>query len=72
LDDLPAGRNKKEPQHVRLSRQPRFILSNLIGNMKGVNRGLALGLLREGRASLWAAGRPQAVTHWEQVDFTRL
>jgi hypothetical protein len=32
LDDLPAGRNKKESRHVRLSRQPRFDLSNLIGN----------------------------------------
>ena len=39
LDDLPAGRNKKESRHVRLSRQPRFNLSNLIGNAKRVNRG---------------------------------
>ena len=38
LDDLPAGRNKKESRHVRLSRQPRFNLSNLIGNAKRVNR----------------------------------
>ncbi len=38
LDDLPAGRNKKESRHVRLSRQPRFDLSNLIGNAWGVNR----------------------------------
>jgi hypothetical protein len=38
LDDLPAGRNKKEPQHVRLLRQPRFNLSNLIGNAQGVNQ----------------------------------
>jgi hypothetical protein len=39
LDDLPAGRNKKESRHVRLSRQPRFNLSNLIGNARSVNRG---------------------------------
>src|SRR5579872_363480 len=38
LDDLPAGRNRKESQHVRLSRQPRFNLSNLIGNAKSVNQ----------------------------------
>ena len=38
LDDLPAGRNKKESRHVRLSRQPRFNLSNLIGNAKSVNQ----------------------------------
>ncbi len=38
LDDLPAGRNKKESRQVRLSRQPRFDLSNLIGNTKGVNQ----------------------------------
>ena len=38
LDDLPAGRNKKESRRVRLSRRLRFNLSNLIGNAKSVNR----------------------------------
>jgi len=38
LDDLPAGRNKKESRHVRISRQLRFNHSNLIGNAWGVNR----------------------------------
>jgi hypothetical protein len=38
LDDLPAGRNKKESRHIRVSRQPRFILSNLVGIHGGVNR----------------------------------
>ena len=38
LDDLPAGRNKKESRHVRLSRQPRFTLPNLIGFHEGVNQ----------------------------------
>jgi hypothetical protein len=42
LDDLPAGRNKKESRHVRISRQPRFNLSNLIGNVRGVNRAVAM------------------------------
>jgi hypothetical protein len=37
LDDLPAGRKKKESRHVRLSRQPRFNVSNLIGNARCVN-----------------------------------
>jgi hypothetical protein len=45
LDDLPAGRNKKEPQHVRLLRQPRFNLSNLIGNAQGVNQTRTLGVV---------------------------
>ena len=38
LDDLPAGRNKKESRHVRLSRQPRFTLPNLIGFHQCVNQ----------------------------------
>src|SRR5579871_1918523 len=38
LDDLPAGRNKKESRRVRLSRRLRFNLSNLIGNARCVNR----------------------------------
>jgi hypothetical protein len=38
LDDLPAGRNKNESQQRQLSRQPRFNLSNLIGNAKTVNQ----------------------------------
>ena len=38
LDDLPAGRNKKESRHVRLSRRLRFNLSNLIGNARRVNQ----------------------------------
>jgi len=54
LDDLPAGRNKKESRQVRLSRQPRFDLSNLIGNTKGVNQRVSfpvqLALERRGTA----------------------
>jgi hypothetical protein len=38
LDDLPAVGRKNEPQHLRLSRQPRFILSNLIAFRACVNR----------------------------------
>ena len=38
LDDLPAGRNKNESRQRQLSRQPRFNLSNLIGNAKSVNQ----------------------------------
>jgi hypothetical protein len=38
LDDLPAGRNKKESREARISRQLRFNHSNLIGNAWGVNR----------------------------------
>src|SRR3984893_4707852 len=38
LDDLPAGRNKKESWHIRLCRRPRFILPNLIGIHEGVNQ----------------------------------
>jgi hypothetical protein len=38
LDDLPAGRNKKESWHIRLCRQPRFTLPNLIGIDEGVNQ----------------------------------
>jgi len=38
LDDLPAGRNKKESQHIRLSRQPRFFQSNLIVFAECVNQ----------------------------------
>jgi len=41
LDDLPAGRNKKESWHIRLCRQPRFILPNLIGIAEGVNQSAA-------------------------------
>jgi hypothetical protein len=60
LDDLPAGRNKKESQHVRLSRQPRFNLSNLIGNTKGVNRRVAIAV--EASAKSWTRnGRRQQV-----------
>jgi hypothetical protein len=46
LDDLPAGRNRNESQHVRLSRQPRFNLSNLIGNAKSVNQTAQLFAVR--------------------------
>jgi len=38
LDDLPAGRNKKESRQLRPSRQPRLNRSNLIGNAESVNR----------------------------------
>ena len=38
LDDLPAERNKKESWHIRLCRQPRFTLPNLIGIDEGVNQ----------------------------------
>ncbi len=38
LDDLPPGGNKKESQHFRISRQPRFSLSRLIGNVTCVNQ----------------------------------
>jgi hypothetical protein len=42
LDDLPAGRNKKESQHSsRGSGQPRFDLSNLIWIGEGVNQSSA-------------------------------
>jgi len=41
LDDLPAGRNKKESRRVRLSRRLRCNLSNLIGNARCVNRAAA-------------------------------
>src|SRR5580704_6065773 len=47
LDDLPAGRNKNESQQRQLSRQPRFNLSNLIGNVKSVNQCGQVSRLRQ-------------------------
>jgi site-specific DNA recombinase len=57
LDDLPAGRNKKESRHVRLSRRLRFNLSNLIGNARRVNQTTSIYSLATINSYAWKGGR---------------